>query len=480
MKRRFCMPSLIGAMMGLMLFYAVRAQGAVVEVNDDGRELIAQGAQAYAEEMRDRPVVTDKAYLSYVQKVVKKLQGSDKPPAGVVPRITIINAPAPQVYSYADGNIVITTAAVLSADNEAQLAALLAHEMAHIMDGHYILLYQKIKAAERKQRFMATAGAIFGAVLDSAVDYAAEVESAKQVDRVMKGEETYLSAMKSQAKISAAQGTYYGVKEAIANIPEKDNSGDRIDPRQRFEVVADIQGMVILAKAGYDPSEASGAWKNVRDLTSNQVLEKEQGLGDMAEQLKQIQAMMRLMQKQMQKSLGQSGLTRTIADMPPSRPALVAGFVRLKEVQASLKSGHGQKGAKAYQAFIRKVLLPRAQRLMEDEQYQQAEADYRNLYRKGFRDAPILYGVAKCALGDFAFSATEGQKKEAEKLYIEATHKDRKFTAAWKALGELYEDWDRYEEAMAAYQGYLKATPSARDRKKILRKIKSLKRKADL
>ena len=93
MKRRFCMPSLIGAMMGLMLFYAVRAQGAVVEVNDDGRELIAQGAQAYAEEMRDRPVVTDKAYLSYVQKVVKKLQGSDKPPAGVVPRITIINAP---------------------------------------------------------------------------------------------------------------------------------------------------------------------------------------------------------------------------------------------------------------------------------------------------------------------------------------------------------------------------------------------------
>ncbi len=480
MKRQFGNSGLVAILGVFLLFCAATVQAAVMEVNDDGRALIAQGAQAYAEEMRDRPVVTDKAYLSYLQQVMKKLQAGDKPPAGVVPRITVINAPAPQLYSYTDGNIVITTAAVVSADNEAQLAALLAHEMAHLMGGHYILLYQKIKAAERKQRFLATAGAIFGAVLDSAVDYAAEVESAKQVDRVMKGEETYLSAMKSQAKIGAAQSAYYGVKEAIANIPEKDDKGDRIDPRQRFEVVADIQAMVILAKAGYDPSQASGAWKNVRDLTSSRTLEKEQGLGDMAEQLKQIQAMMRMMQQQMQQSLGQSGLSRTISDTPPSRPDLVAGYEGLKEVREALKGGRGKKGAEPYQAFIRKILLPRAQHLMEDERYQQAEADYRNLYRKGFREAPVLYGVAKCALGDFAFAATEGQKKEAEKLYIEATQKDRKYAAPWKALGELYEDWERYEDAMTAYQGYLKAAPSARDRKKIKRKIKSLKRKAEL
>jgi predicted Zn-dependent protease len=269
MKTRSCIISLIGTACALLLFWVVGAQAARVEVNEDGRELIAQGAQSYAEEMRDRPVVTDEAYLSYLQKVVKNLQGSDMPPAGVVPRVTIVNAPMPQIYSYPDGNIVITTAAVLSADDEAQLAALLAHEMAHIMEGHYILLYQKIKAAERKQRFMATTGAIFGAILDSAVDYATEVESAKQIDRVMKGEETYLSAMKSQAKISAAQSAYYGVKEAIANIPEKDANGDWIDPRLRFEVVADIQGIVILAKAGYDPAQASAAWKNVRDLTKS-------------------------------------------------------------------------------------------------------------------------------------------------------------------------------------------------------------------
>ncbi len=480
MNRHLRISGLSVVMGVLSLLWVVEMQASVIEVNNDGRALIAQGAQAYAEEMRDRPVVTDEAYMSYLHKVMKKLQGNDKPPAGVVPRITVINAPAPQVYSYADGNIVITSAAVLSADNEAQLAALMAHEMAHVMDGHYILLYQKIKAAERKQRILATAGAIFGAVLDSAVDYAAEVESAKQMDRVMKGEETYLSAMESQAKIGAAQSAYYGVKEAIANIPEKDAKGDRIDPRQRFEVVADIQSMVLLAKAGYDPSQASGAWKNVRDLSSSRIAEKEQVLGDMAEQLKQIQAMMRMMQQQMQTSLGQSGLTRTIGDTPPSRPQLVAGYVGLKEVREALKGAQGNQGAKPYRRFISKVLLPRAERLMDEERYQQAEADYRNLYRKGFRDAPVLYGVAKCALGDFAFAASEGEKKEAEKLFIEATKKDRKYAASWKALGELYEDWERYEDAMAAYRGYLKSAPSARDRKKIQRKIKSLKRKAEL
>ncbi len=471
---------LIGTISVLLLLWTVGGQAAPIEVNDDGRALIAQAAQSYAEEMRARPIVTDQAYLSYLQQVVKKLQGSDQPPAGVVPRITIIDAPTPQVYSYTDGNLVITTAAVLSADNEAQLAALLAHEMAHIMNGHYLLLYQEIKAAERQQRYMATAGAIFGAMLDSAVDYVADVESAKQADRVMKGEDTYLSAMKSQATIGAAQGTYYGMKEAIAAIPEEDAQGDRIDPRQRFEVAADIQGMVLLARAGYDPRQASAAWQNVLNLTNSLNRAEEQGLGDMAEQLRQMQAMMRLFQQQMRTSLGQSGLTRTIADTPPSRPALVDGYVNLTEVRESLNGGHGDQGVKDYQAFIRKILLPRAERLMEDEMYQQAETDYRNLYRKGFREAPVLYGLAKCALGDFAFAATEGQKKEAESLYREAAQKDRRYAAPWKALGALYEDWERYDDAVAAYQGYLKAAPSAADRKKIQRKIKSLKRKAEL
>jgi hypothetical protein len=307
--------------------------------------------------------------------------------------------------------------------------------MAHIMNGHYLLLYQEIKAAERQQRFMATAGAVFGAMLDSAVDYVADVESAKQVDRVMKGEETYLSAMKSQAKIGAAQSTYYGVKEAIADIPEEDVEGDRIDPRQRFEVAADIQGMVILARAGYDPHQASAAWQNVLNLTSSRNRAEEQGMGDMAEQFRQMQAMMHMFQQQMRTSLGQSGLTRTIADTPPSRPALLDGYVGLKEVRESSNGGHDAQGVEAYQAFIREVLLPRAKRLMEEEMYQQAETDYRNLYRKGFREAPVLYGLAKCSLGDFAFAATEGQKKEAEQLYREATQRDRSYPAPWKGLG---------------------------------------------
>jgi len=464
----------------LFLILPAGATASGFEVNDDGRDLIAQAAQAYAEEMRDRPVVSDRAYLAYLKRVMKRLQGAARPPEGVVPRVTVVDAPVPQVYSYTDGNVVISSAAVLAVDNEAQLAALLAHEMAHLLEGHYILLYQKLKAAERKKRFMATTGALFGALLDSAVTYVADVETAKQTDRVMRGEETYLSAMKSQAKVSAAQSAYFGVKEAIAGIPEDDSKGDRIDPRQRFEVVADIQGMVILARAGYDPAEAARAWRNLRDLRSLQIRRQEQDMGEMAESFRQVEAMMRMFRKSTRTALGQSGLVRTLAGIPPSRPELVAGYVNLREVRESSGGRGGARGEQAYRAFIRDVLLPRAERAMEEENYAQAEMDYRNLYRKGFREAPVLYGLAKCSLGDFAFSASEAKKKEAERLYLEAARKDGGYAAPWKALGELYEDWDRYEEAVQAYQAYLKAAPKAHDRRRISRKIKSLKRKADL
>jgi tetratricopeptide (TPR) repeat protein len=48
----------------------------------------------------------------------------------------------------------------------------------------------------------------------------------------------------------------------------------------------------------------------------------------------------------------------------------------------------------------------------------------------------------------------------------------------FRGLGELYEDWERYQEAVNAYEKYLKLQPNAKDRGKIENKIKILKRKA--
>jgi tetratricopeptide (TPR) repeat protein len=115
---------------------------------------------------------------------------------------------------------------------------------------------------------------------------------------------------------------------------------------------------------------------------------------------------------------------------------------------------------------------------MEDENYEKAYINYKALWNKGLHAAPVAYGMAKCKLGDFAFGASEAEKKEAEKAYREAARLDPKYAMPYKGLAELYSDWERYEDAVEAYRAYLKLNPKA-DRKRIERKIKVLERKAN-
>jgi tetratricopeptide (TPR) repeat protein len=191
-----------------------------------------------------------------------------------------------------------------------------------------------------------------------------------------------------------------------------------------------------------------------------------------------MQSLMQINMQRLRQSLGVSGLVQTPSDAPPSRAKFVAKLTNVKEVKEAERV-HGRKKGKAeYRTFLKRVILPRAQKALEEENYEQAYAGYRALYDKGVRSAPIAYGIAKSKLGDFAFGATEAEKREAEMRYREAARLDPQYALPYKGLGELYEDWERYEEAAQAYQKYARLAPGARDRKRIERKIKVLKRKA--
>jgi tetratricopeptide (TPR) repeat protein len=156
----------------------------------------------------------------------------------------------------------------------------------------------------------------------------------------------------------------------------------------------------------------------------------------------------------------------------------VAKLTNLKEVKEAEKVHGREKGKAEYVTFVRKITLPRAQKALEEENYEQAYADYRTLYDKGIRSAPISYGIAKSKLGDFGFGASVAEKREAEKRYKEAARLDPHYALPYRGLGELYEDWERYEEAAQAYEKYVKLAPRAKDRRRIERKIRVLKRKA--
>ena len=451
-----------------------------VELNDDGRALISEAEQTYRSDMENRPVITDKAITSYATNIVKNLTPKEKkPPPGVNLSVTVLESPQPELYSYVDGHIVMTLGVLYAMDNEAQIAGVLSHEVANIVEGYYISMYQEIKAAERNERRKAAVGALFGGLMDVAVDYAVDMESIDLEDEWLYGGATYSKTMKKLAGLHAAQATYYSIKDVAASIPEKDDKGQWIDPRLRFEPIADAQGMEYTALAGYDCRETAEGWKNLYQVKSSILKEQEDALGPWADQLRQTQKLMQLNMNRIQQSLGTSGLVQTRSDVPPTRAEFVSKMTNLKEVKEAEKKTSPTKAQKHYQTFLEQSLIPRAEKEMENENYEKAYGSYKALWKKGIHTAPIAYGMAKCKLGDFAFGASEAEKKEAEKTYKEAALLDPAYAMPYKGLGELYDDWERYGDALKAYKTYLNMNPAADDRQQIERKIKTLERKAN-
>ena len=450
-----------------------------LEVNEDGKALITEAAQAYANDMQDRPVVTDPAFNGYTNRIARRLVPEKAAlPPGVALYTTVIESPKPELYAYVDGHLVLTTGLIFAAQNEAQLAGLLSHAVAHVVEGYSIRMYQEIKAAERQEARKAVAGALFGALLDVAVDYAVDVEEINQTDKYLEGEAAYAETMKRLAAVHAAREAYYSLKDVIGSIPETDASGDRIDPRLRFEPVADAQGMVFVARAGYAADEVPAAWRNVTRVNSRLTRDQEALMGGAwGRQMRDMQHLMQINMRRMQKQLGASGLVQTPSSAPPSRAEFVSKLLRLTEVQQAA-SGKAEKGEKPFRAFLQDVLLPRAREALETEAFERAAVDYKILYDQGIRSAPVAYGLAKSNLGGFAFAASEAEKRDAERAYKEAAGLDPSYAPPHRGLGELYEDWERYGDAAEAYRRYLKLDPKVVDRGRIERKIKLLERKA--
>ncbi len=469
---------------GLLIIYCLLGVGLpgtraqAFELNADGQRLILQATQAYDSDMRDRPVMAQAEITAYVQRIARRLLSQANPLlSGVKMAIAVLDAPKAEIYTYIDGHLVLSSGLIFGLDNEAQLAGVLAPQIAHLTEGYYLALYQQIKAGQRSQGRKAMAGAIFGVLLDSAVDYTVQAQGIEITEEVMSGQATYGETMKRLAAIQTAQGAYYGIKDVIRNMPAKDAHGRPIDPRLQFEPVADAQGMILCAKAGYAPQACARGWDNVQRINHRILKEEQQMMGAFAEQIRAQRSLMESNLLRLQQQMGDTGLVLTPSHAQPSRAQFMAGLVNLEEVRAAVKNP-ATEGSREYLAFIQKVLLPGAQAALAEERYEAAHKDFQTLYDRGVRTAQVAYGLAKSQLGDFAFGASPAEQKSAEKAYLEAARMDPEFAEPYRGLAELYGDTEDYEKAVKAWRTYLKLAPGADDRNKIERKIRTLERKA--
>lgn len=447
-----------------------------VEVNKDGKAVIRLAADEYRDIVADTPVISNKALNDYLNRIANKLvPKGEKLPGGIRLDVTLLDKEMPEIYATANGHILITSGALLALQNEAQLAGVLSHEVAHLLYAHYPSIYQAFKDSERKARSRALASGIAGVVLDQAVDFALQSHTHEIYADVDRGNISYEEANRKILEMETGAGLIEGFSDVYQNLPPETKAGSG-DPRVPLEMVADAEGLKLTVRAGYDPDQAGEGWRLLRAAADKARRNDSNALA-----MSFLPPQMRSLLRGVSGPLGQiqaESLTRTISQLPPDRPKLLASLSRSKEI-AKLKQGQKLSiGKESFNNAIGGFVLGDARKAYDEGDWRRARALYQGAWDSGMQSAEVAYRLGQSQLGGMAFAATEREKELAEEYLLKATRIDSKMADPYKALGELYGEWERYEEGIRMYKTYLKLAPRASDRSRIERQIRKLERKA--
>lgn len=446
------------------------------EVNKDGMAVIRLAADEYRQIVADTPVVSNKPLNDYLNRIANRLvPRGEKLPGGIHLDVTVLDKTMPEVYATANGHILLTSGTLLALQNEAQLAAVLSHEVAHLLYAHYPAIYQAFKDKERAARSQALIGGIAGVVVDQAIDFTVQSQTHEIYADVDRGNMSYEEANRKILEMQTGAALIEGFGDVYDKLPPETKAGSG-DPRLPLEMVADAEGLKLLVKAGYDPGQAGEGWRLLR-ATADKVRRNDNNAFAMSFLPPQMRSLLRGVSGPMGQIRAES-LTRTISQLPPDRPKLLASLSRSKEIEALKKGRKLTTGQASFNSALSTFILGDARRAYDEGDWRRARDLYQGAWDSGMQSAEVAYRLGQSQLGGMAFAATEREKELAEGYLLKAIDMNKGLADAYKALGELYGEWERYEEGIKMYRQYLKVDPKARDRSRIERQIRKLERKA--
>ncbi len=162
---------------------------------------------------------------SYLNRIVKKLQAHSLAPDLDI-RIKVLKDPHLNAFAYPNGVIYVHTGILARMDNEAQLAALLAHEMTHCTHRHSLRVIRSIK--------------------DRPAGIAAVQNTLAKI-----------SAVQEVARLLGAAGLTVAVSGYSRSL----------------ETEADLVGLDLMSKADYDSYEALNLFKHLRQEIEDEGIE---------------------------------------------------------------------------------------------------------------------------------------------------------------------------------------------------------------
>lgn len=185
----------------------------------DDKKLSAMGIQTFEGMKAETPISKNKKVNQYVQCVANNLLKHTDTKWQQIPwEIVVFDDDQVNAFALPGGKIGVYTGLLLVADNQSQLAAVIGHEIAHVIAGH---------SNERlsSDQFISTALA----VADGALAVAG-------------------SPYQQQMKTAFGLGAQVGIALPFSRTHESE---------------ADIMGLELMAKSGFVPAESVKLWQNM-------------------------------------------------------------------------------------------------------------------------------------------------------------------------------------------------------------------------
>jgi predicted Zn-dependent protease len=388
---------------------------------------------------RDGLVLADGPVNAFLRRVGQSLIPRDLELERVTWKFRALRDPQPNAFALPNGSIYVTTGLLTLIDNESQLAAIMAHELTHVMRRHTYMHNRSNRKKFLTMNVMAAVGAyapggVVGAVITIVTTVAPFIMIA----------------------------TIYGYSRDL-------------------EREADLKGIDMMISAEYAPEEMVNVMKLLdRDFEGENVRLFYNDHPSLDERIKYLSGYLGAradkVTHQMELNRERAGYFKTVEPLMRHNLQLTinAGRARSAVFHAQrLVDFHEDSENLFWLAESYRTLGPRSPQLTEKELTNSAKKDAakKRVKRTAEEEERDLLAT------DAGKENWQKHQQKAEELYRRALSAENPTPVAHRGLGMLYEKLDRKSDAVAEYEKYLELSPTATDRERIQRRLDALKEK---
>ena len=388
---------------------------------------------------RDGLVLADEATNAYLRRVGISLIPQGLTLEKVTWRFHALRDPQPNAFALPNGSIYVTTGLMTLIDNESQLAAIIAHELTHVMRRHTYLQNRSLR-----KKFLTI---------------------------------NVMTAVGSMAPLSVVGAVIMAVTTVAPFIMIATIYGYSRD----LEREADLKGVDMMISAEYSPEEMVNVMKLLdKDIEGENIrlfYNDHPALGERIKYLSSyLGARADRVTHQMELNRERAAYFRNMES------------VMRHDIQLAINAGRARSAVYLAQRLVDfeadsenlfwlaesyRALGPRTQQLTEKDLTNSAKKDASKK-----RERRTIEEEERELL-----ATPEGQENSqkhqqmAEDLYKRALNTENPAPVAHRGLGMLYEKLGRGSDAVVEYEKYVELSPTAIDRGRIQKRIEALKEK---